>query len=127
MNRAERRAAARRIGGPKGATVSDKVRAVKKEEGAAMLLDAIAVNRSDAVSRLIGALFQPEVGSIDKETGIPKMFRLQGIGGATGVISQEQLSEFAQAAVFGAMLLPQEPEAEGGEDGAADPAAADPE
>src|ERR1051326_3915263 len=75
MNRAERRAAARRIGGPKGATVSDKVRAVKKEEGAAMLLDAIAVNRSDAVSRLIGALFQPEVGSIDKEGGRPKMLR----------------------------------------------------
>ena len=69
-------------------------------EGAAVFEETLNVNRFDAVQRVVQELFEhDEVG---------KLFRLKGLGGATGVITEDNLAKAANSAISAALLLPRE-------------------
>ena len=94
QDRAARQAQSKLRGTPPAAD------AEKREVGAEILMQTIMQNRYDAVMRVVNLLFEAEVGSEDK------LWRLTGLGGATGVVTLEKLNEAANAAIGAAMLLP---------------------
>jgi len=107
MNRQQRRAAVR-AGHGSYKDAKTLLRADALAKGAEELLETIGVNRVDAVGRLIGLLFMQ-----DPNGGV---FRLQGLGGPTGVVSKETLDQAAQTAVYSAAIVPNNWVKEGEED-----------